>query len=1371
MKQNVKNLKQQKIYKRRRVSLLVAVALLATLIVIIYATTNNSNRVATIEGNVVYINGDSIDISKVISTEPNPPAIGAGMIPIKWNENASMWEITSKDSNDWYDYSNGKWANVMLSDGKYQSELQADMNGKELAKVGTQIKDEELGSIFTWIPRIAYLEDRVEFLKGTSVLDYQWTTESCFNLEKYGANFLDLAFEGFWISQKEFSNETELENKNTQMNSEENVQGLVSNEKVATLTSSDKKATEKLLKKYAGIETNETMIQNAEDIKNRQTIKIVNTNKKLPITGTHTISSDYIIVKAKYSEYGIRYAIDKNGNKLEQNNLAQINTEDTQYTFYLIDIQGNIRKYKMSYGSGRPDVTKFNKNTTYYVTYDEDGNENSSVPIGEKAPADWYNYDEQKWANIVVRDNGNESYYVWIPRYMYKLRDDESVDVKFVDLENMWENPETGKTVNLNNSDYKLPEAFTWEDPEDENSIIQLTGFWASKYKLREGTTYFPDISGGSGYIRINNVIENIGTSYTYEAYLIKDGKRMVYNTESQEYVEGSEPIVLTGNYVFQDVPVGDYAINIIVKDSSGKHVRAISNQVTVLEKVEPNQPDVSGFNKNLTYYVTYDESGNETSNIPIGEEMPEGWYNYDEQKWANIVVRQNGVESYYTWIPRYEYKVDTANEKSNVQFIKQEQVTADTGYQIPEAFTWENPEDENSTIQLSGFWASKYKLRDDTASRIEASITAGETSINVSAINPLVSGVVSYEISLIQNGKILKTENTTSKEITFKNLTSGTYSISIIAKNSEGIMLAGYSAEATLVKVEVDISQFNKDTTFYVAYDENGNEDSTVPIGENPPENWYDYSEQKWANIVVRDNGNENYYVWIPRYQYVINSSTEKVKAELIPVTKETPDAGYQIPEAFTWEDPNDSDKVIQLSGFWASKYKLREGSTYNPAIYGLGGSIKVEDVVSSVGSSYTYEMYLIKDGKRIVKNTSTGKYELGTEPIILTEDYTFTNVEPGNYTVNIVVKNSNGKYVKSIAKGVTVLNKIEANAPDLSSYNKNLTYYATYDVLGNEKSYIPIGESSPENWYDYDNDKKATIVVRDITQEKYYEWIPRYQCEIDNPSRIVYILTNQTEPDDGYMIPAEFSGDNAAGYWKEKSNYSNRITSNVATGENKIRISNIVSSISSVTYKAYLIKDGKIIDKTTFIDEYTFNVSETGKYVVEVINENTLGATVGGMARETIVVANLEVPDVTGFRVDTTYIVTYDDSGNENKTQTIESVLKEGYTVDSNNALVSGQIDVSKINGTWYDYIEQKWANIVTINNNKTIYYVWIPRYEYSLDTDNQKVNAILIPKEYTADEGYQIPEAFTWEDPEDSSKVIQLSGFWASKYKLRQ
>ncbi len=1388
MKQNVRNLKQQKIYRRRRTVLAVILVALVVLIVAIYATNTTPKMTAEV-GNNIDIKGLSIDLSKVISVDPNPPALGAGMIPIKWDENIKMWVITTANDKDWYDYSKGKWANVMLSDGKYSSELE---RGKILADVGNGalvVPDDELGTIFTWIPRLTYLDTRVEYLKGNSILEYKWTTESCFNLEKYGANGLDLAFSGIWVGQTEYKDLGELEAKNEEMRKEENKQGLIANEMVLSITESEKTAVQKLYQKTVGNDTlvvPHTILQNPEEIQNRQVIKIVNTNNRIPLVGVHEISGDYIVIKAKYAENQLAYTFNKNEEVLTLNRY-EIDEKETNYTFYLVDNIGNIRRYKMSYGSGRPDVTKFNPSNTFYVLYDEEGNENSLIPVGEKLTVEqkqqWYNYDEQKWANIVVRDNGCETYYVWIPRYMYKITDTENqrVDAKFVDLSNVWTD-ETGKEINLNNTEYKLPEAFTWEDPDNPNDKIQLTGFWTSKYKLQGREEYSPEISGGAGVIRINNILAHYGEEYKYEMYLIKDGKRVIQDGEN--LIERTEPIELKGNYVFKGITPGYYTVNIAVIDAEGNYIKSIANEVLVREGSDPEKPDLTGFNPNLTYYVTYDDEGFEESNIPINDVEPEDWYDYDEQRWANIVVRENGYENYYVWIPRYEYTIDSNHEKTNIQFIKVNEM-AETGYTIPEAFSWENPENPDEKIQLPGFWASKYKLRDDTVYNLSASVTAVETSVKVSGFTPKTEKIpTTYEVSLIENGKIVKTEkvqNVTNASCLFENLKSEeTYAINVIALDEAGKMISGYSTEVTLVGIEIDLSTFNKNTTFYVTYDDNGNESSIIPIGEPAPKNWSDYASQKWANIVVRDNGCENYYVWIPRYEYVLNEGEQKTK--VVFTSKDEPTPGYTIPEAFTWENPEKPDEKIQLPGFWVGKYKLSDREEYEPEISGGAGVIRVNNILAHYGSDYKYEMYLIQNGVRI-KNTANS-------PIPLTDNsYIIENLEEGTYSVNVVVKDSAGNYVRSITNEVYVRQGATPEKPDLTGFNENLTFYVTYNSLGQEESYIPIKDEPPENWYNYNASKWANIVVRENGYENYYVWIPRYEYALDSnheKTDIQFIDKNVIKADSGYTIPEAFTWENPknpnekvqlSGFWANKYKLRDgedatalRLDASITTSGNKIKVSNIIATDTTYNnYTAYLIKNGKIKQTQSLIlgGDYTFIVDSEGTYSVEIVQHSATAGIIAGVAKE-IEVKQIDPPDVTGFRVDTTYIVSYNSDGTENRTK-LADVLEAGATINDDQTLKSGKIDINEVNG-WYDYTDRKWANIVTVNDGIENYYVWIPRYEYVIGHESEQKTAVkLLRKDEMADTGYVLPEAFTWK--KEDGTVEQLSGFWASKYKLRE
>ena len=92
---------------------------------------------------IVFLTGTSYQ-----EGQANAPELDENtMIPIKWN--GSKWVVCSTRAGDWYNYdtTNKQWANVMLSDGTYKARSVTE---------GQVIEEEDLGSMFVWIPRYAY---------------------------------------------------------------------------------------------------------------------------------------------------------------------------------------------------------------------------------------------------------------------------------------------------------------------------------------------------------------------------------------------------------------------------------------------------------------------------------------------------------------------------------------------------------------------------------------------------------------------------------------------------------------------------------------------------------------------------------------------------------------------------------------------------------------------------------------------------------------------------------------------------------------------------------------------------------------------------------------------------------------------------------------------------------------------------------------------------------------------------------------------------------------------------------------------------------------------------------------------------------------
>ena len=425
-----------------------------------------------------------------------------------------------------------------------------------------------------------------------------------------------------------------------------------------------------------------------------------------------------------------------------------------------------------------PELIGFNQTCTYYVTYDESGNEkieDKSIAEMEAPPPNWYSYREKRWANIVTINNGNKTYWVWIPRFKYKTPNEDSslpaktTDVKFTGFD---ENGNEicysiidGNETPVDVSSYKQSKAFEFNGK-------QLKGYWVSKYRVQEGDT---------------------------------------------------------------------------------------SNSDTSVANIEV---DVSGFNPDVTKYVTYDNSGNayEGSNIRIGSDgtaqnKPNDWYDYKNKKWANIVTENNGNKTYWTYIPRYEYQTTAWKYlMPEVKFIRSTD-SAQNGYKLSKAF-------EFNGKQLKGYWVSKYRVQE------------GDNS----------------------------------------------------------------ASDASLANIEVDVSGFNPDVTKFVTYDNSGNETignniqiATDGTAQNKPQDWYDYKNKKWANIVTENNGLKAYWTYIPRYEYQITAWKYLMPEVKFMKNTDGAEAGFKISNAFEFFGK-------QLRGYWVSKYRVQDNTNnteFNGAYY----------------------------------------------------------------------------------------------------------------------------------------------------------------------------------------------------------------------------------------------------------------------------------------------------------------------------------------------------------------------------------------------------------------------------------------------------
>ena len=652
-----------------------------------------------------------------------------------------------------------------------------------------------------------------------------------------------------------------------------------------------------------------------------ETIKYISQQTKneveLRCNGKTTVAIDYVAIDKNDYEFKIKLK-----DKEEQTEILH---------FEIPRIAGNYTLINGLYVN-EPDVSGFVQENTRYIYADSNGNLVPGNWLTDDKPQNWYDYKNQNWANIYSESNGVDSFYVWIPRYVYKVDESNSVvgnermDVKFINTDNEYIDGVTGTKLTykeLKEQGYQLPEAFSWENNKDEPLIIP--GYWMSKYQLSELDEYKINYSlaASKTHFNVNNLTNNTtnATKYTYAI----NGK-IVHESNTLE------------NYSFDNAMPNDVnIINVTALDANGSIVGSMTKK---FELTEVNPPDLTGFDKDTTFYVYWDENGVEHNEIPISQDPPSQWYNYTYSEWANIVTRNDGMESYYVWIPRYQYSLDQTSERSNVQFILGTGTETLTGYQIPEAFTW----GDNGEKQLTGYWMAKYQLStEESTAKIRAEVSAGGNVIRIGDITGTAltsedgsgnSVPVSMKYEYYLNGNKVHDGTSATEKYSYTGLSlNTTYTVNIIARNASTNEYVGAITKKikTTDVYAPDLTGFDKDTTFYVIYNDDGTEKERVSIKKNAPSNWYDYSNRKWANIVTTANGTESYFVWIPRYEYRIledrkNESLDNKRTDVnfitTDITNDNCSTGYKVPEAFTWGDNGE----VQLTGYWMSKYQLSE-------------------------------------------------------------------------------------------------------------------------------------------------------------------------------------------------------------------------------------------------------------------------------------------------------------------------------------------------------------------------------------------------------------------------------------------------------------
>lgn len=428
----------------------------------------------------------------------------------------------------------------------------------------------------------------------------------------------------------------------------------------------------------------------------------------------------------------------------------------------------------------------------------------------------------------------------------------------------------------------------------------EATRIYVAEHSIGEDKVKEVNISVGlSGQEGIETILADIKDDYKEE--VIIQSNIMYYKSndseESQKKIEWCKK---------HNIPVwGD-------SESGGDKVEDKIPEKSNYKKignVYMNTPDLSHLNPQSTYYITYDENGENPSIYGRIDRVdtPSNWYDYSAKKYANIVTVNDNEVAYWVWIPRYAYIADGGKQEVDVRFLTVDNEYKDVdgnteslpeNFKISDAFSFGN-------TNLPGYWISKYEVSE---------VVGEDVTINDKTVSTTkATSTDSYQVYLDGN-----LEYTGAFPHEIEKLRDGKEHDVCVVK-AGGIMLGRHKARTTDVTIKVDTSKLDPNNTYYVYWDENGVEHNDIPISQPAPENWYNYAEKKWANIVTKAHGTMSYWVWIPRYEYKLNNNTQFVETHFITTDVTQGSNGYQIPDAFTFNK-------IPLSGYWISKYEVSE-------------------------------------------------------------------------------------------------------------------------------------------------------------------------------------------------------------------------------------------------------------------------------------------------------------------------------------------------------------------------------------------------------------------------------------------------------------
>lgn len=335
-----------------------------------------------------------------------------------------------------------------------------------------------------------------------------------------------------------------------------------------------------------------------------------------------------------------------------------------------------------------------------------------------------------------------------------------------------------------------------------------------------------------------------------------------------------------------------------------------------------------------------------------------------------------------------------------------------------------------------------------------------------------------------------------------------------------------------------------------------------------NTNNSWYNYEEKYWANAVMVKSDKRDtymnasvgvnvaeddilaYYVWIPRYRYVLfnvnsTSGPEEIQIEFQKTTDEISSGSsnleYLTHPAFWWD--SDSDGVREdgeeISGFWIGKFET-SGSISNPTIKPNLVSATGINVYNLFNMNKRFEStdYLTSTGVEQADSHMIKNIEWGAVALLSHSRYG-TNTEVcinnnSNFLTGRSTGSTNGSYTYNDfyvdTSGNITINK-EAGMGVCASSSGNVS--GVYDMSGGAWEYVMGVMKNSLGTINYSS---SGFNANNMVESKYYDLYEYSDSVNDYTRRILGDATGETKgwySDYSSFIYSNNSWFLRGGYW----------------------------------------------------------------------------------------------------------------------------------------------------------------------------------------------------------------------------------------------